>query len=393
MAKALNQYSKANIVIPDTPNTKMFLDLSRTDPSATKPFQKEGGFRGTSIDPAWRFMRLTEYFGPCGQGWGAEQVAFHIVEGVAFVCMRFWYRVPNPDGSMGTGEQCWTAPQWGGSKLVKVDNKGKTTISDEALKMAATDALGKCAAMFLGLSADVYLGSFEDDKYRDESEAFYSAKANPDLQKAAIEKYEADLKEKLDAVEDLDALDDIWKSGANARIREIGSVDKAAKNRMISAFSQKKNEILKKAEARTEEPAGQQEPPPPPPASAPKPFRPAPPPAQPNPPAQAAAAPSNEDVEKAETTIASIKKLLDDSGTLEDASKVWVTRKGKQAFMKAIKVKLLSFDGATDVSEYWKSDIDRLAGKVKTISEDDALAIWQAISDRRETLIDGSSKP
>jgi len=47
-------------------------------------------------------------------------------------------------------------------------------------------------------------------------------------------------------VADLDALDDLWRSGINARIREIGSVDKAAQNRMISAFSQKKNEILKR---------------------------------------------------------------------------------------------------------------------------------------------------
>lgn len=248
MAAPQTNYSKFNIAIPNTPNTKIFTDLFRTDPNATKPFKKEGGFGGTSIDPAWRWMRLTEYFGPCGQGWGAEQLAFLIEEGVAFVCMRLWYRQPNEDGTMGTGEQCWTAPQWGGSKLLKVDRSGKTTINDEAMKSAATDAMGKCAGMFLGLGADIYLGSFEDDKYREESEQLYTVKANPELTPPAISKSEAELTKKLDAITDLDALDDLWNSGMNARIREIGTADKAARLRMIAAFSEKKNEIIKRNE-------------------------------------------------------------------------------------------------------------------------------------------------
>jgi hypothetical protein len=248
MAPPQTNYSKFNIVIPETANTKMYRDLFRTDPSATKPFTKGGGFKGTSIDPAWRWMRLTEYFGPCGQGWGAEQIAYEINEGIAFVCMRLWYRVPNPDGSMGTGEKCWTAPQWGGSELVKTTRDGKVSKSDEALKMAATDAMGKCAGMFLGLGGDVYLGSFEDDKYREESENIYANKGNQDLQPPAIEKSEVDLKAKLKEITDTSGLDDLWKDGMNARIREIGTVNKEAQNRMIAAFTARKNEILNAGE-------------------------------------------------------------------------------------------------------------------------------------------------
>jgi hypothetical protein len=243
MAPPQTKYNKQNIVIPETPNTKIYRDLSRTDPNATKPFQKKGGFQGTAIDPAWRWMRLTEYFGPCGQGWGAEQLAFHIAEGIAFVCVRLWYRVPNEDGSMGTGEQCWTPPQWGGSELIKVQ-KGYTVTSDEALKMAMTDAMGKCAGMYLGLGADIYLGSFEDDKYREESEHLYSIKANSALLPQAIAKSEADLAEKLAEITDLKDLDDLWKGGINARIHEIGTANKEARQRMISAFTAKKNELL-----------------------------------------------------------------------------------------------------------------------------------------------------
>jgi hypothetical protein len=234
--------------VPKTPNLKIFNDLSRTDPKATKPFQLPGGFKGDQIDPVWRTMRLTEYFGPCGQGWGGKQVAFHIADGVAFVCMELWYRVPNADGSTGSGEQFWTPSQWGGSDLIKKRRDGSTYTNNEALKMAATDALGKCAALYLGLAADIYMGKFEDAAYRDESEIFYTNKANPDLQPPAIGELEADLREKLAAVADLEALDDLWRSGINVRVREIGSVDKAAQKRIISAFSQRKNEILKRHE-------------------------------------------------------------------------------------------------------------------------------------------------
>lgn len=255
MAPPQTKYSKHNIAIPDIPNTKMYLELSRTDPNATKPFTKKGGFSGTAIDPAWRWMRLTEYFGPCGQGWGAEQLAFHIAEGIAFVCVRLWYRVPNEDGTMGTGEQCWTPPQWGGSELIKVV-KGYTVTSDEALKMAMTDAMGKCAGMFLGLGADIYLGSFEDDKYREESELLYSIKANPALTPQAISKSEAELAEKLAEIADTKALDDLWNEGTSARIKEIGTagaVGKEARQRMIAAFTQKKNELLALQNDRKEE--------------------------------------------------------------------------------------------------------------------------------------------
>ena len=101
----------------------------------------------------------------------------------------------------------------------------------------------------IGLAADIYLGMFDDSKYREESETFYTVKANPELQPPAIEKFESELKEKLAEVADLDTLDDLWRSGVNARIREIGTVDKAAQNRMITYFSQKKNEILKREES------------------------------------------------------------------------------------------------------------------------------------------------
>lgn len=42
---------------PVRDNMEFWNALKRTDPKATKPFQRAGGFRGTQIDPAWSTLR------------------------------------------------------------------------------------------------------------------------------------------------------------------------------------------------------------------------------------------------------------------------------------------------------------------------------------------------
>ena len=100
-------------VVDQARNTALWDQLKRTDPRATKPFTRSGGFRGTQIDPAWRLQRMTERFGPVGQGWGYEQLDWTIAERMVFICVRVWYRDPD------TGEILWTGPQWGGTEMVR----------------------------------------------------------------------------------------------------------------------------------------------------------------------------------------------------------------------------------------------------------------------------------
>ena len=212
--------------------------LKRTDPKATKPFTRSGGFRGTQIDPTWRFQMMTEVFGPIGKGWGYEQVDWTIAERMIFICARVWYIDPE------TKEKCFTGPQWGGTEMVRRRN-GMDMPDDECFKMSMTDAVGKC---LLQLAADVYMGQFDDSKYREESEAFYAAKSNPDLQPAAVEAFEAEVKRRLGACLDLDDLEEVWRSGVGTRLREIGAIDRAAQHRITGLFAQKKAEILKREE-------------------------------------------------------------------------------------------------------------------------------------------------
>lgn len=214
--------------------------LKRTDPKATKPFTRSGGFRGTQIDPTWRFLMMTETFGPVGKGWGYEQVDWTIAERMVFICARVWYL--DPTG----GEKCWTGPQWGGTEMVRRRN-GIEMPDDECFKMSMTDAVGKCLLQ-LGLAADVYMGQFDDSKYREESEAFYAAKGNPDLQPAAIEAFETEVKRRLGGCLDLDDLEEVWRAGVGTRLRDIGTVDRAAQHRITGLFAQKKAEILRREE-------------------------------------------------------------------------------------------------------------------------------------------------
>lgn len=222
-------------------NLRLWDALKRTDPRATKPFTRSGGFRGTQIDPAWRLQAMTEAFGPVGQGWGYEQIEWTIVERMVFTCVRVWYRDPK------TGEKCFTGPQWGGTELMRRRRDGSEEPNDEAFKMSVTDALGKCLLQ-IGLAADVYLGLFDDSKYRGESEAYFVARSNPELQPEAIDGFERQVKEQLTQVSELEQLDEVWKSGVGARLREIGLVDKAAQQRITAYFSQKKADILRHEE-------------------------------------------------------------------------------------------------------------------------------------------------
>lgn len=227
-------------------NMSLWDRLQYTEQSATKKVTGGKIPGALDINPTWRMKRMTEMFGPMGKGWGWELNEKWIdeIEGkkFAYVMLTVWW---SEDGGK---TRYLVGPHVGGTSM--------SMAKDEAWKQSITDAFGKCASG-LGVAADIYEGKWDDSKYqnvqdaeayRQKASATVAAQRNPNLQPSAIEKYEADLKEKLDGVADLDALDVLWREGVSARVREIGSVDKAAQNRMISIFSQKKNELLKNEE-------------------------------------------------------------------------------------------------------------------------------------------------
>jgi len=120
----------------------------------------KGRLKGKNdVNPQWRMERMTEVFGPCGDGWKYEIVSMRekdLADGqvMCFVEILLYYRI----------EGCWSdpIPGTGGSMLVKKEHSGLHA-SDEGYKMATTDALS-VAMKAIGVAASVYLGQC-DTKY------------------------------------------------------------------------------------------------------------------------------------------------------------------------------------------------------------------------------------
>ncbi len=132
--------------------------LKTTDPKYTKPVTF--GRKFTSINSQWQLQRMTERFGPIGDGWGyrvghgIERITDDYVLAIADV--EIWWAVG--DGKAGS-----YGPVRGMSPIVERGKNG-LHFDDDAGKKAMTDALTK-GLSHLGLSADVFLGLFDDNKY------------------------------------------------------------------------------------------------------------------------------------------------------------------------------------------------------------------------------------
>ena len=165
----------------DTSKLAIWEALGKTDPAHTKQFQRAGGFRGTAIKPMWANKRMTEYFGPCGIGWGMDKPEFTLVEAageiLVYCTLSMWWRKDAEDGVVSRGQVYGV----GGDKVVSQvflkDAKGQKIVDaekggyktypqtdDEAYKKAFTDAIGN-AMKFVGVGADVHMGLFDDSKY------------------------------------------------------------------------------------------------------------------------------------------------------------------------------------------------------------------------------------
>lgn len=148
-----------------TDNMEIWNRLGKTDPEHTKKFQRAGGFKGTAIKPIYTEKKMTEVFGPAGLGWGMGEPAFDVVPGsdgqVAVYCrVALWVKDPADKASTTDPWMVWGV---GGDMVVVKQSSGLRT-DDEAFKKAFTDAVGN-AMKHLGMSADVHMGLFDDNKY------------------------------------------------------------------------------------------------------------------------------------------------------------------------------------------------------------------------------------
>ena len=145
-----------------------FYELLRKVPDYALKQIAAGRLKGMSdINPVYRIKAMTEAFGPCGIGWKyvvtKQWLETYGQEVKAFCNIDLFIKVD--------GEWSDAIPGTGGSSLVAVE-RGGLYVSDEAYKMALTDALS-VAMKSLGVAADVYyskdkVGQF-DTKYEQQS--------------------------------------------------------------------------------------------------------------------------------------------------------------------------------------------------------------------------------
>lgn len=139
-------------------NNLTIWDKAKAVPDSAKKEITAGKLKGfTDINPTWRAKRLTEIFGPVGIGWYPEITRQWLEEkeGVtcAFCNINLYVKVD--------GEWSKPIPGTGGNQLAYQTRNG-ASVSDEAFKMAYTDAIS-VSAKLLGIGADVY---WDADKYQ-----------------------------------------------------------------------------------------------------------------------------------------------------------------------------------------------------------------------------------
>ena len=136
----------------------------------------------TDINPVWRIKKLTEIFGPAGEGWYPDNVTERTIqcgeEIAAFVSLNLYVKY-----SSG-----WSKPIFGsGGSMLYGKEKNGLYASDEAFKMAYTDALS-VACKAIGIGADVY---FEKDKSKyskqEDAPKQDAAKAEPTKQEPPVD--------------------------------------------------------------------------------------------------------------------------------------------------------------------------------------------------------------
>lgn len=164
-------------------NMELYNKYRSVPNNALKSFDN-GKFKGTDIDTMWRIKCLTETFGPCGIGW-TYSIVDHWTETVGDNVLVF------VEGRISLFiDDEWTKPicGTGGNKLAYMSNSGKLIVSDEAYKMASTDAFGVCCKM-LGIGADVYWGN-DKTKYSEQSKINLSNEMVDKLKECGIVDYE-----------------------------------------------------------------------------------------------------------------------------------------------------------------------------------------------------------
>jgi hypothetical protein len=150
-------------------NTILWDQLKETDPKFTK--RVAFGRKFTTIDAMWQVKRMTEIFGPVGKDWSYRTETKFVGE-MPIVCICEVTIIWNEqviEGKRSIHKEHCYGPVPGCATLLKENNR----VDEDAPKKAMTDGMTK-AFSHLGLSADVFMGAFDNIKYLSKLEEKYN---------------------------------------------------------------------------------------------------------------------------------------------------------------------------------------------------------------------------
>ena len=215
--------------------------LKTTDPNFTKSIGF-GQRKVTAVDAHWQVQRFTEEFGPAGEKWGAECVD---VQHLPTDMVAIKVRVHVHPSSL-------PVEQWGQASLYS--DGAKTRPDPDCMKKAFTDGLTKAFSYF-GLSADVFLGQFDDNKYVESLKAEFTKEAPPSVTADEVPLDRADasvgarewgewVEDQIAGFAEYKTLDDLefWKSTQSQSLKELQQHNPSLLNKVQAAFKARKQE-------------------------------------------------------------------------------------------------------------------------------------------------------
>lgn len=226
-------------------NLKIWQAFADIDPQFTKPITGKA-YKGTSPNPQYVIMCLTNLFGPVGQGFGWEVLSDgfeRLGDEVLHWCrIRFWH----------TSRENWFEA-YGQTKAV-LKTKNGLLVDEDAPKKSLTDAIVKAASQ-LGIAANIFLGRWDDAKYVAEVTQEYREKnGEPKTQDQQKRVSAAEMKRGLEAITqdllDCHSLDD-WKKCADIwkHIMERDGWPEDYRAVARERFAGRRDEILSQKEA------------------------------------------------------------------------------------------------------------------------------------------------
>ncbi len=154
--------SKATLLASETTtegreNLKLWKSVEKTPPDMTKDV-RFGKRHYTTVDPQWQLRIATALWGPYGASWGMRNLNWTVIETNESDAQGHY------KGSAVILKAEFFYPLDGEEVAFEIMNDDRFKANEETLKKLVTNTRSK-ALSWLGFSADVFMGKFDDTSY------------------------------------------------------------------------------------------------------------------------------------------------------------------------------------------------------------------------------------